>query len=203
VPIGKNASAFENDPGFEPKGTLRSLERRGARNSPALSLNSARAALRRAHADESAITRARIASSFWAMRRAGAARIHQDYAAKIAAARLCARPDQVGAAVEALCQEREAALEAFQRTTHADELALRTREIGALRARHRQEWKALSRPRLIGPISGSGGALERFRRQGRRMTKRAARTRRYSVRRIARRPNSMPGVGRMRTAPRP
>jgi hypothetical protein len=83
------------------------------------------------------------------MRRAGAARIRQDYAVRIAAAFLCLRPDQARAAVEALSQEREAALVTFERSIRGEEAGQRAHEIAAMKSRHRQERAALRRRRQL------------------------------------------------------
>src|SRR6202023_502776 len=104
---------------------------------------SARLALAQAHADQRAVARARIARHFDSMLRAGEARIIHEFAAKLAALALCLRPDQLFAARQALCQQRDAALASFRQEMRAAEIAQRNRDVGMLRARQREERRAL------------------------------------------------------------
>ena len=60
------------------------------------------------------------AAALWALHRAAEAGLLQDYRARIAAARLCYRPEQIAAAVAQIVSERDAALRAL-RAKHRSE----------------------------------------------------------------------------------
>jgi len=69
------------------------------------------------------------------MRIAGVGRILQLYAAKLAAARLCGRPEEIAAAVQALLRERTAALKAFRQIIGQEQRQRRLAEGANMRAR--------------------------------------------------------------------
>jgi hypothetical protein len=69
------------------------------------------------------------------MRNAGVGRILQFYAAKLAAARLCGRPEEIAAAVQALLRERTAALKAFKQIIGQEQRQRRLAEGANMRTR--------------------------------------------------------------------
>jgi len=82
-----------------------------------------------------------IAAEYTAMRNAGVGRILHLYAAKLAAARLCGRPEEIAAAVQALLRERAAALKAFRQNigqAHRQRRFAEGANIRAQRAARRQ-----------------------------------------------------------------
>lgn len=130
--IGGSESGEETEPGSEPRSAFRSPEKPGS--PPKQFRRAARQLCVRQQAGNFAV----IAAAYGCLRSEGTTRLHLQFAAKIAAASLTGRPEEIQAAVNALTRERDAALQAFTAEMHAAERGHkdRVREMGPKRMRY-------------------------------------------------------------------
>lgn len=137
------------EPGFGPEpGTPKSPEKRFP------GIVAQRRAGRRMRADLGrddtiAVTRARIAAYVHALRQSQEAQLVQLYAAKLAAVAMCAQPAQRYLMLEALRDEREAALSALRAQLAAFQRAQQDWEVGLLRSRRVARRRTQNRRRRL------------------------------------------------------